>query len=106
MITKGTIRADDITLSSNVGTGSTLATDQAAGGEHYQQNKLVDGTADSTTIIAAGSGVAANALRVELPTDGTGKVGINAGTATIGTVNLGTFPNAATTSPAKLEDSA
>ncbi len=36
--------------------------------------------------IAQGHGVAATAIRVELPTDGTGKVGLNAGTAAIGTL--------------------
>ena len=97
--------ADDLTLNAGSG-GSTLATDQAAGGEHYQQVKIVDGTADSTTVVAVGAGVAANALRVELPTDGTGVVGLNTGTNSIGSVNLGTFTSTATTIPAKLEDQA
>lgn len=34
--------------------------------------------------VPAGAGTAAAAMRVELPTDGTGKVGLNAGTAIIG----------------------
>ena len=84
--------ADNLTL--NVGTGGeVLATDQAAGLEHYQQVKLIDGTADATGEIQAGAGTAANALRVELPTDGTGVVGLNAGTASIGTVGLNTGTN-------------
>lgn len=37
---------------------------------------------------ALGSGTAAAAMRVELPTDGTGKVGLNAGTNLIGSVSL------------------
>lgn len=44
-----------------------------------------------------GNGTAAGALRVALPTDGTGVVGLNAGTNTIGNVGLtGQFPNGAT----------
>lgn len=38
--------------------------------------------------VAVGHGVAATALRVELPTDGTGVVGLNAGTAIIGKVGI------------------
>ena len=63
--------ADDITLNSGTG-GSTLATDEDASSRHYQIIKVADGTADSTTEIQAGNGLAANALRVTLPTDGTG----------------------------------
>ena len=75
-----------------------MATDQAAGLEHYQQVKLMDGTAASTTEIQAGAGTAANALRVTLASDtpfalkaGTasvGTVGINTGTNSIGTVGI------------------
>ena len=43
--------------------------------------------------ISQGHGTAAAAIRVELPTDGTGVVGLNAGTNTIG----GTVPTAAAT---------
>jgi hypothetical protein len=39
-----------------------------------------------TTPVPAGHGVAATALRVEMPTDGTGVIGLNAGTNTIGNV--------------------
>lgn len=38
--------------------------------------------------VALGHGTAATALRVELPTDGTGVVGLNAGSNNIGTVTL------------------
>lgn len=43
--------------------------------------------------VATGHGTAAGTLRVELPTDGTGVVGLNAGTAAIGSVipNQGTW---------------
>lgn len=54
--------ADNVTLNSGTG-GETLATDQAAGGEHYQKVKLVDGTADSTAAIP---GDATNGLLVNL----------------------------------------
>lgn len=40
------------------------------------------------TATAVGHGVAATALRVELPTDGTGVVGLNAGSNTIGKVDI------------------
>lgn len=40
----------------------------------------------SSAAVAVGHGVAATALRVELPTDGTGVVGLAAGAANIGTV--------------------
>jgi hypothetical protein len=45
------------------GTGTTIKTDDI-GGVHYQQVKLVDGTLDSTTVIAVDVGAKANALRV------------------------------------------
>ena len=81
--------SDDIVLSAKIGTGEILATDQAAGLEHYQQVKLVDGTADSTGEIQAGAGTAATALRVTLASDT--PFALKAGSATVGTVNLGTF---------------
>lgn len=96
--------ADNIVLNSGTG-GSTLKTDENASSEHYQIIKLADGTADSDQVIASGSGTSTAALRVELPTDGTGKVGLNAGSATIGEITIG----AATTAAgdlAKAEDQA
>ena len=84
--------ADNITLNTGSG-GSSLATDEDASSNHWQKVKLGDGTADSTTVISAGHGTAANALRVELPTDGTGQVKIAANTASIGTVGLNTGTN-------------
>lgn len=59
--------ADNLAITA--GTGTTIATDQGASGEHYQKIKLVDGTADSTTVITAGEGVKATALRVTPATD-------------------------------------
>jgi hypothetical protein len=53
--------ADTVDITAGVGT--TIATDDCAG-VHYQQVKLVDGTADSTTVIAVDVGAKANAVRV------------------------------------------
>lgn len=48
--------------------------------------------------VPTGSGVASGALRVELPTDGTGKVGLNAGTNVVGDVGIsGTRTSGGTT---------
>jgi len=49
------------------GTGATGAADDIAGVK-YPKVKLVDGTEDSTTVIGAGVGAAANGLRVALAT--------------------------------------
>lgn len=96
---------DDIILSAKIGTGETLATDQAAGGEHYQQVKLIDPTADSTTIVGVpGNGVHGNAMRVTIASDCSWT--LPAGSATIGTVNIGTFQSTGSTSPFHLEDQA
>lgn len=80
--------ADNVTLNSGSG-GSTLWTDEVAGSKHAQVVKLADGTADSTTVIAAGGGVEASALRVTIASDSTGVVSIddNGGAITVdGTV--------------------
>ena len=53
--------ADNINITA--GAGTTIATDQVDT-YHYQKIKLVDGTADSATIIAVDIGVKANALRI------------------------------------------
>lgn len=74
--------ADNVAITA--GSGTTVATDDAAG-VHFQRVKLVDGTLDSTTAIASGNGVAAGALRVSLASDGTGVVAVtdNAGSLTV-----------------------
>lgn len=51
-------------------------------------NNNVAITSVGTSPVAVGHGVAATALRVELPTDGTGVVGLNAGTNLIGGVSV------------------
>lgn len=68
--------ADNVTLNAGTG-GSTLWTDEVAGSKHAQVVKLADGTADSTTVIAAGGGVEASALRVTIASDSTGVVSID-----------------------------
>lgn len=68
--------ADNIDITP--GTGKTIATDEV-GTEHFQRVKLTDGTANSSTVIAAGNGVAAQALRVTLASDSTGVVTVQDG---------------------------
>ena len=50
--------------------------------------QLIDLNYVNGAAIAVGHGTAATAIRVELPTDGTGVVGLNAGSNTIGKVDL------------------
>jgi hypothetical protein len=89
--------ANNTVLNSGSG-GNTAATDDVAG-VHYQRVKLTDGTEDSTTVIAAGGGVEATALRVTIASDSTGVVSVddNGGSLTVdGTVtaNLSATDNA------------
>ncbi len=70
--------------------GTVVATDEIAGAD-YQKMKLVDGTADSTTAVAAGGGVEANALRVTVASDSSGVLSVddNGGSLTVdGTVTV------------------
>lgn len=107
--------SDNVVLNAGVG-GQTAATDDCAGIQ-YQRIKLTDGTADSTTVIASGTGTASTSLRVNLATDvalpaGTnaiGKLAANSGVdigdvdvTTVGTITPGT----AATSLGKAEDAA
>lgn len=80
------------------GSGKTGAADDV-GGVLYQRIKMTDGTADSSTPIAAGGGAEANALRVTIASDSTGLISIDDGGNTItvdGTVtaNLSATDNA------------
>ena len=62
------------------GTGTasiTQVTDETSAGVHIPVVKIADGTADSTTRVNIGNGVAANALRVTLATDGTGVLDVH-----------------------------
>jgi hypothetical protein len=51
--------ADNVAITA--GSGTNVKTDQLAGGEHVQYVKLLDGTADSATVVAA----TANGLKVD-----------------------------------------
>jgi hypothetical protein len=53
------------------GSGTTMRSDDVSGVQ-YPYVKLADGTEDATTVIAAGNGVAAGALRVSVASDSTG----------------------------------
>lgn len=67
--------ADNITLNSGSG-GATCAADDVSS-VHYQYVKLADGTSASSTVIAAGGGVEAGALRVTIASDSTGVLSID-----------------------------
>lgn len=82
--------ADDIVLNAGSGGDTTAAEDIA--GVKYQKVKLIVPTAASTSPVGVGNGTAATAIRVALPTDGTGVVGLNAGTNNIGDVDVLTVP--------------
>jgi len=66
--------ADNVAITA--GAGTTIATDDVSG-IHFQRVKLVDGTLDSTTVIAAGGGVEGAALRVTIASDSTGVVSVD-----------------------------
>lgn len=85
--------ADNIAITA--GSGTTIATDDVSGVQ-YQKVKLVDGTADSSTVIASGGGVEAGALRVTIASDSTGVVSVddNGGSLTV--------DGAVTANPSKL----
>jgi hypothetical protein len=79
--------ADNVAITA--GTGTNIKTDQLAGGEHVQYVKLIDGTADSSTVISGDS----NGLKVQLGaaipagTNAIGKLSANSGVI-IGDVNV------------------
>lgn len=78
------------TLPVSVSAGSNLigkvSTDQTTHGT--SDLVAADITKVAGSAISQGHGTAATAIRVELPTDGTGVVGLIAGTATVGAVNV------------------
>lgn len=92
-----------VTLNPGSG-GEVIATEDIAGTD-YQQVKLVDGTAASTTVIAAGGGVEAGALRVTVASDSTGVLSVddNGGSLTVDAVSL-PLPTGAATAAAQLPD--
>ena len=62
--------ADNVTLNAGSG-GDTIAADDV-GGVKYQIVKLATGALDSAVLSLNGSGTSTGAIRVELPTNGTG----------------------------------
>jgi len=72
--------ADNVNITA--GAGTIIATDQV-GTDHYQKVKLTDGTADSSTMIVAGGGVEAAALRVTIASDSTGVLSVDDNGSTI-----------------------
>lgn len=85
--------ADNVSITA--GSGTTVHADEythsTLGSGKTQLVKLVDGTLDSSTAIAAGGGVEAGALRVTIASDSTGVVSIddNGGAITVdGTVTV------------------
>lgn len=66
--------ADNVPITA--GSGTNVATDDVSG-VHYQRVKLVDGTLESSTAIAAGGGVESGALRVTIASDSTGVVSVD-----------------------------
>lgn len=74
--------ADNVTVPTT-GTGTAtpvIATDDVSG-VHFQRVKLVDGTLDSSTAIAAGNGTNGGALRVTVASDSTGALIANGNVA-------------------------
>lgn len=89
--------ADNVSVTAGVGT--SIATDDV-GGVQYQRVKL-DGGGDGVAVpIIAGHGLAAAALLVELPTDGTGNV------ANVGTIGTSVTPGGGAAHLGKAEDGA
>lgn len=77
------------TLDDIVGTAGTAATDVLTiQGKASMTAVQTDITKVAGTTISQGHGTAAAAIRVELPTDGTGVVGLIAGTALVGKVGI------------------
>lgn len=85
--------ADNVVITA--GSGTTVHADEythtTLGSGKTQLVKLVDGTLDSETAIAAGGGVEAGALRVTIANDSTGVLSIDDGGGAITVDNGGTF---------------
>lgn len=95
--------ADNVAVTA--GSGVTIHADEythaTLGSGKTQLVKLVDGTLDSGTAIAAGGGVEAGALRVTIASDSTGVLSIDDNGASI-TVDVGTALPAGTNAIGKL----
>lgn len=111
--------ADNPTVDNGALTDIVVAADEitspyTGGSAQAQAVKLIDGTVNANTIVAAGSGVAANALRVTVATDvglpagsnAIGKLAANSG-VDIGDVDItSVVPGVAATQLGKAEDAA
>jgi hypothetical protein len=89
----GSAVTQPVSLTSTTITGTVAATQSGTWtvGLSAAQTLATVTTVDTVTSLTqwnAGSGTAAAALRVELPTNGTGVVGLNAGTAIVGKVGI------------------
>lgn len=82
--------ADNVTYASGVPDGTVQRADDVGAGVLVPYAKLMDGTDGSGTVIAAGNGAAAGALRVAIASDGDAvvKVGDNGGSITTDTPQL------------------
>ena len=82
--------ADNVQM--DAGAGGEVAASDDIGGVQYQRIKLTDGTANSATVIEAGNGLAATALRVTLASDSTGVVSVDDNGAALTVDWAGTTP--------------
>lgn len=90
MILNGSSQAVPVSSSNPVPISGTITSTPSG-------TQAVNLTQTNGAAVPLGSGTAAGALRVELPTNGTGVVGLNAGTNNIGNVGLiGPYPTGAT----------
>lgn len=96
---KGELRINDASVNTVLGTTSDSAWASGAGSAISLLKTIATASLDTTpatvnltqvagSSISQGNGTAATAIRVALPTDGTGVVGLNAGTAIIGKVGI------------------
>jgi len=81
--------ADNVELDAGSG-GAVVAADDISS-VWYQQVKLVDGTLNSTQIIAAGNGTSGAALRVTVSSDSTGVLSVDDNGGSLTVDNGGTF---------------
>ncbi len=96
---KGELRINDSSLNTALGTTADSAWASGAGSAISLLKTIATASLDTTAAavnvtqvagatIAQGNGTAATAIRVALPTDGTGVVGLNAGTNLVGKVGI------------------
>lgn len=84
LTTAGALRTD--ASGSTQPISGTITANAGTGTFNIQTNAAVNIAQIAGATALTGHGVASGALRVELPTDGTGVVGLNAGTQTVGSI--------------------